>query len=179
MELNETTYVEDESYQQTGGPLRASLDDSWRSTTSRHQEILRNAAIPLLIVVCIILYFEPKRSNILYSKGGGTCAEQDDIWKLKPFSTGKVHASEAGTHVTQCLKETSFPEPNSSFFSLSRQYKTWKMVPLHRITRSVPILVSKLCAMMEETPSMLPSRLLFVSVLRIQPRRALVEVPLY
>lgn len=88
MELNETTYVEDESYQQTGR-LRAMMDDSLRGTTS-HREILRSATIPLLIVICIVLFFEPRRNDILLSKGGGgSCVEQQDIWKLKPTSTGK------------------------------------------------------------------------------------------
>lgn len=83
------TYVEDSEPPELSSYQSRRLRASFESERTSSREILRSAAIPLLIVVCIVLYMEPRRNGGFMLSTRSSCVEPDAIMKLKPSSTGE------------------------------------------------------------------------------------------
>ena len=87
MELHEVTYHDDSdpselSYQRGNRRLR------WYESERSNRDYFRSLAIVLLIIVCIVLYLDPKKS-VKTKDIRGTCAEPNSILNLKASSTGE------------------------------------------------------------------------------------------
>jgi len=89
MELEERTYgdecehseLADLSYQRANGRLRW-----YESERGSQRDVMRSAAIILLIVVCVFLILEPNGS---IKNARNFCAEPGSVMSLKASSTGE------------------------------------------------------------------------------------------
>lgn len=106
MELHERTYGEDcESPEYPNSPYQggngrrhdgaiplAPSDGGRERRVWIPRDVVRTAAIPLLIIMCIVLYMEPRvrwPGKSAYDRD--VCAEHDSVLKLKGTATGMFH----------------------------------------------------------------------------------------
>lgn len=132
MELHEKSHQNgtDELRPDEAAPILSSDARRWYDSERLSHRRWQSAAIPLLIILCIVLYFEPT-GNKSDDSDGDYCAEPRSVQKLKPSSTGKRHRPCA------CFKLRLFRRSRTHIL-LFKKWKIWSMVQWRQTIQYAP-----------------------------------------